>query len=217
MSAKSSSNYANFFRDFAPVVADLHLPAAIEAVVMPRHQQSVLRVNQQGMRLWTHYDTLDNVLCQIVGRKRVVVFPPSQYTNLYMEGSSSRVTNIDAPDLDRFPRFAMAMQHAAEFILTPGDMLVIPAMWLHHVTAIDACISVNIFYETLPKALYDPKDMYGNKDLPAAVKARTALVELATKSFLGGALPAPHDEFALRQAIADLEALADQVALSRRP
>jgi hypothetical protein len=97
-------------------------------------------------------------------------------------------------------------------------MLVIPAMWLHHVTAVDACISVNIFYETLPKGSYDPKDMYGNKDLPAAVAARTELVKLAKKSFFDASrLPAPHDEFALRQAIAELEALADHVALSRRP
>ena len=218
MTARAQSDYSSFYRDFPSIASDVKLPASVESVVFPRLQQSVLRINQKSMQLWTHYDTLDNILCQIVGQKRVVLFPPDQYTNLYMEGSSSRVVNLDEPNLERFPRFAEAMKHAIHFVLNPGDVLCIPAMWLHHVTAIDACISINFFYETLPKAMYDPKDMYGNKDLPAAVKARTDLVAMAKFRFLsGGVLPPPHDEFALRQAIAELEQLADNLAMARRP
>lgn len=39
---------------------------------------SALRVSTRGMQLWTHYDIMDNLLCNVVGRKRVVMWPPEQ-------------------------------------------------------------------------------------------------------------------------------------------
>ncbi len=38
---------------------------------------SCLRISSEGIRLWTHYDIMDNVLCNIRGRKRVVLWEPS--------------------------------------------------------------------------------------------------------------------------------------------
>ena len=42
------------------------------------------------------------------------------------------------PDLERFPRFAQAMEHALTADLGAGDALFIPSMWWQHIQALDA-------------------------------------------------------------------------------
>jgi hypothetical protein len=43
------------------------------------------------------------------------------------------------------------------------------ALWLHHVTALDTGLAVNVFWRNLDPGLYDAKDVYGNKDpIPAS-------------------------------------------------
>lgn len=106
------SERSNLWKDFSVLGNDFTLPTGAYEVIMPRVHQSCLRLNASPLQLWNHYDTFDNVLCQIVGNKRVVMFPPSQYNNLYMTGSSSSVMDIDAPDLIRYPRFIDACKYA---------------------------------------------------------------------------------------------------------
>ncbi|KAG8348646.1 Leucine carboxyl methyltransferase Cupin like domain [Trypanosoma vivax] len=218
---------ANFWRDFAGLRHDFSLPPAAASHIEERMHQACLRISAPPLQLWTHYDTLDNVLCQVVGRKRVVLFPPSEYQNLYVSGSSSAVLNIDAPDLEQFPRFLEASYHAMEVILGPGDMLFIPSLWFHHVTTLDGehCISLNVFFERFPHDDYDKRDLYGNKDLPTAARLRerivTAVQRLIAESSLehtsdGKPLPSDFVEFALRQALQDLRATADNMAAARR-
>ena len=51
--------------DFPSIAQDFSLPAGL----LP-HQaifSSVLRVSSGGIRVWTHYDVMDNLYCQIVG------------------------------------------------------------------------------------------------------------------------------------------------------
>ena len=43
-----------------------------------------LRLSSAGVQLWTHYDIMDNVLFNVVGRKRVLLFPPSQACALHL-------------------------------------------------------------------------------------------------------------------------------------
>ena len=198
---------SNFYRDFSCIAADFAVPEAVAATALcpATHHQSCLRVNQRGMRLWPHYDVMDNVLINVVGRKQVVLFPPTQYANLYMSGSSSPVLDVLRPDAARHPRALAALRSAQVVVLGPGDALVIPALWVHAVTALDACISVNLFYKRAslvrsankqqqqqaseakqqqqkgatrpPEDAYDSKDLYGNKDLPSMVAARKAIVD----------------------------------------
>merc|ERR1712029_64349 len=103
---------------------------------------SVLRVSSSQIRVWTHYDVMDNVYCQIIGHKRAVLWSPSQVEKLYMVGDKSRVVDIDNPDLDQFPMFAH-----------------------------DFGVAVNVFWKELDEKLYDNKDPYGNKDHVPAAKA----------------------------------------------
>ncbi|EKF31682.1 hypothetical protein MOQ_004479 [Trypanosoma cruzi marinkellei] len=218
---------ANVWKDFPQLGGDFVLPPAVAEHVESRMHQACIRLNAPPLQLWTHYDTLDNVLCQVVGKKRVVLFPPSEYNNLYMSGSSSAVLNIDAPDLGRFPRFADACRHAIEVVLEPGDMLFIPSLWFHHITTMEGSysISINVFFERFPHEDYDKKDLYGNKDLPAAARLRKRIVEqvqqLVLEPFIektsdGKPLTPDFVEFALRQAIQDLEEISDNMAVAHR-
>lgn len=95
-----------------------------------------------------HFDALSNLLAQLAGRKRVVLFPPSQSFLLYPYAvghpcDNFSMVDVSDPDLERFP----ALRHACgyEAVLEPGDVLFIPRYWWHYV-------------EQLPSADGGPED-----------------------------------------------------------
>ncbi|AWP12714.1 putative tRNA wybutosine-synthesizing protein 5 [Scophthalmus maximus] len=134
---------------------------------------SVFRISSCGLQLWTHYDVMDNLLAQVTGRKRVVLYSPQDALHLYLSGDKSEVLDIDAPDLKRFPDFVKAKRY--ECVLEPGDLLFIPALWFHNTSALQFGVGVNVFWRHLPGDSYDKKDPYGNKDPVAATRALQAL------------------------------------------
>jgi len=101
--------------------------------------------------------------------KKVTLWKPEEYGHLYMTGSSSRVLDIENPDLRRFPKFAKAK--SLECLLQWGDVLFIPAFWFHNVYTMEPSTSVNIFWRDLAEPFYEKKDLYGNKDLHLGAKA----------------------------------------------
>ena len=135
------------------------------STVPENYFSSVFRVSSAGCQLWTHYDITNNLLCQLTGTKRVVLYPPHQVRNLYVHTSSSRVIDIDNPDYELFPKFRLAEQHRRECILQPGDVLFIPSLWFHNVLSFEASVSVNIFWQHLPPEFFQKRDLYGNKEL----------------------------------------------------
>ena len=112
---------------------------------------------------------MDNVLIQISGKKRVILFPPSDIDYLYMKGDKSQVLDVDKPDLDSYPLFLKATRFECE--LEAGDCLFIPALWLHNVITLSFSIGVNVFWKHLDDAFYEKHDVYGNKDLVNGSKA----------------------------------------------
>lgn len=103
-------------------------------------------------RLWignatqvaTHFDASPNLAVCVAGRRRFTLFPPEQVANLYLgpidntlAGPPNSMVDPDAPDLERYPRFAEALAHAQVAEMEPGDALFIPAIWWHHVRAFD--------------------------------------------------------------------------------
>src|SRR3546814_9299755 len=96
-------------------------------------------------RIPAHQDLHDNLACVAAGRRRVTRFPPDQLANLYIgpldftpAGQANRLVDFAAPDLARFPRFAEALRHAQVAGLGPGDAVIIPSMWWHHMKELDA-------------------------------------------------------------------------------
>eukprot|EP00041_Stephanoeca_diplocostata_P013714 m.242272 g.242272 ORF g.242272 m.242272 type:complete len:594 (-) comp19440_c0_seq1:267-2048(-) len=95
-----------------------------------------------------HYDSYGcNFVTQIHGRKRWIMFPPSESSKLYPtrmpyeESSVFSDVNIERPDAQRHPLFRSAIGYEA--ILEPGDVLFVPRHWWHHVTCLSTSISVN--------------------------------------------------------------------------
>ena len=106
----------------------------------PRHTVSPL-----------HYDPLDNLLMQVVGWKRVLLFGPSDgseggekreinTTSWHYAGHDGNQYNTSAVDVEnpdhvKFPNFRDA-PIPYECILGPGDGLFIPKHWWHHVRSL---------------------------------------------------------------------------------
>lgn len=158
---------------FPELADDIKLP---QVVPPQQHFSTVLRISSPGLRLWTHYDVMDNFLIQVQGHKEVLLWPPEAHDNLYIQGSSSPIINVDEPDLLKYPKFAEVAP--LKCTLGPGDVLFIPSLWFHNVLAQDFSVSVNVFWRHLPTSFYERKDLYGNRDLVPANLADQAAEEV---------------------------------------
>lgn len=128
-----------------------------------------------------HHDPSENVACVVSGRRRFTLFPPDQIANLYMgpfertpAGTTISMVDFDTPDLDRYPGFAEAMEHALVADLEPGDAIYIPYMWWHHVRSLDRLnMLVNYWWKPPTADRAHPMDamllaMLTIRDLPPA-------------------------------------------------
>jgi hypothetical protein len=112
-----------------------------------------------------HYDASPNIAVCAVGRRRFTLFPPDQVSNLYpgpLEptpgGQVVSMVDFANPDLTRYPRFAEAARHALIAELGPGDVLVYPALWWHHVEALEAFnVLVNYWWNAVPAYVDSPQ------------------------------------------------------------
>ncbi|KAK3272363.1 hypothetical protein CYMTET_19341, partial [Cymbomonas tetramitiformis] len=107
---RQASHLPTMFPELAEDLRDMLGPDWL--IPADAYHSSVMRISSGTTRLWMHYDTMDNLLAQVVGSKRVVLYPPSEAAFLYVEGSSSRIDDIDAPDSKMFPMFTQAVGRA---------------------------------------------------------------------------------------------------------
>jgi hypothetical protein len=115
-------------------------------------------------RIAAHYDVPDNIAVVAAGRRRFTLFPPEQVSNLYIgpldftpAGQAISLVDFAKPDLERFPRFAQAMQTARAAELGPGDAIFIPSMWWHHIEALEPFNTlVNYWWRQSPPYMDSP-------------------------------------------------------------
>ncbi|WP_101927577.1 MULTISPECIES: cupin-like domain-containing protein [Luteimonas] len=135
-------------------------------------------------RIAAHQDLPDNLACVVAGRRRVTLFPPEQLPNLYIgpldltpAGQPISLVDFAAPDIARFPRFAEALQHAQVAELEPGDAVLIPSMWWHHMEGLTPFnVLVNYWWRQSPAWMDTPMNalmlaLMTVRDLPPAQRA----------------------------------------------
>ncbi|HEY0802110.1 MAG TPA: cupin-like domain-containing protein [Steroidobacteraceae bacterium] len=111
-----------------------------------------------------HFDNTENLACVVAGRRRFTMFPPDQIRNLYVgpldltpAGQPVSLVDIRNPDLKRFPRYADALKVAEVAELEPGDAVYVPALWWHHVEALDEFnVLVNYWWRDVPDYFDSP-------------------------------------------------------------
>lgn len=96
-----------------------------------------------------HHDYVENLLVQVNGVKRVLLWSPEQYEQLYVipwghVHDRQSPVDVKAPDLAKYPRFAEA--RALTAILNPGDMIYMPFGWLHYVETEKTSVSINYWW-----------------------------------------------------------------------
>jgi hypothetical protein len=171
-------------RPNAPIIAiqmlplATHLPAFVQQNPMSLLPQIEPLLWLGGrVRTQIHHDRDHNLACVIAGRRRFVLFPPEQVPNLYIGPIDNppplSIVDLEAPDFVRFPRFAEALAAAQRAELGPGDALLMPRHWWHHVTSRGPYNAmVNYWWGTQPQGLENPYDCFltallALKDLPA--------------------------------------------------
>ena len=112
-----------------------------------------------------HNDRDHNLACVVAGHRRFLLFPPEQVTNLYIGPLDNppplSFVDPEAPDLEKFPRFRKALDAARVARLGPGDALLMPRYWWHHVTSHDSYNAmVNYWWGDSPPGLGNPHDAF---------------------------------------------------------
>lgn len=131
-----------------------------------------------------HHDPSENVAVVAAGRRRFTLFPPERIGDLYMgpfeltpAGTTISLVDFDAPDPERFPRFADALADALSAELDPGDAIYIPYQWWHHVRSTEAVnMLVNYWWSPPTGGRGQPRDAFLHallaiKRLPRAHRA----------------------------------------------
>ncbi|NND56484.1 MAG: cupin-like domain-containing protein [Xanthomonadales bacterium] len=136
-------------------------------------------------RVAAHFDFPSNIACVVAGHRRIILFPPEQLPNLYVgplhftpAGQPISLVDFHAPDYDQFPKFREAVENARMSVLAPGDAIVIPSMWWHHLEGLDAFnVLVNYWWRSSPAYMGSPLSVLqhailGLRDLPDAQRRR---------------------------------------------
>uniref|UniRef100_A0A8C8K7N8 Uncharacterized protein n=1 Tax=Oncorhynchus tshawytscha TaxID=74940 RepID=A0A8C8K7N8_ONCTS len=108
-----------------------------------------------------------NLLAQVTGRKRVMVYSPQDTLHLNLTGDKSEGLAIDCSDLGWFPEFVKAWWYWCT--RTCGNILhqfnIVPVspsdLCFHNTMALQFGMGVNIFWCHLPAEGYNKNDPYG--------------------------------------------------------
>jgi len=116
-----------------------------------------LWIGPKGTVTPLHHDLTNNLLAQVVGRKRFVIASSAEIARVYNLEHCFSAVDIRHIDFSAYP--AVRDVRLLEFELGPGDAVFLPVGWWHFVEALDFSMSVsftnfrwnNDFTETYPR------------------------------------------------------------------
>jgi hypothetical protein len=135
-----------------PELADLAAFGLVDSAQLEQGSPR-LWIGTGGHRVAAHFDTMHNLACPLIGRKRFTLFPPEALPHMYIGplddaiGAPSSRVSVEAPDLARFPRFRAAQELSRVAELEPGDVLFLPAYWWHAVESIGLNVMLNYWWD----------------------------------------------------------------------
>ncbi|BAY23189.1 transcription factor jumonji jmjC domain protein [Calothrix sp. NIES-2100] len=147
-----------------------HFPELVKDIVYPKFFEKKPKVmyfffgfanKKSTSKTYLHFDDVHNIFVQIRGRKKFILFPPSNYLSFYPpireNGFSPAWSKVNpvVPDLKSYPEFPW--QDKIEVVLEAGEILYIPPLWWHHVTAVEENISLTFWYPPSIKDLFAQK------------------------------------------------------------
>ncbi|KAI0403008.1 leucine carboxyl methyltransferase [Xylaria palmicola] len=194
-----SDQPANLEADFPSIAHDFQLPPELSFV--KRNQfSSVLRISGP-VNMWLHYDVMANVYCQIAGAKRLLLFPPDDVGHLsFAPGASSSSIDVFSGLGTDDPSLAPTRPHEAT--LGPGDVLLLPPLWLHATAPLtDLGFAVNVFFRSLEAGYASGRDVYGNRDVAAYERGRQDVARIAGSL---GRLPRDMQAFYMRRLVDEM-------------
>ena len=96
-----------------------------------------------------HFDSKDNFIYQIIGRKRWTIFSPQDHQFLGIvkgRGSlewSSALATLGTPDEKQFPLYKYA--NPIQVTLSPGEVMYLPRGWVHAVENLEPAFMLNLW------------------------------------------------------------------------
>lgn len=170
-------------RSIFPDVVDYVQPLD-ELILSTENIQINLWIGRRGITTHTHYDATFNFFVQLQGKKRFTLFPPSEpiylYPCLHPHYGHSQI-DIANPNLDQLP-VHRPKAHVAE--IGPGDMLVVPPFWFHHVETLEESVSINVWSDAPEFALINSiytkalpfEESWGHDELVKAAKVYIEMI-----------------------------------------
>lgn len=96
-----------------------------------------------------HFDSKDNFVYQIIGRKKWYLYSPQDHNFLYFvknKGTlewSSALDSLDKPSIEKYPLYKYS--NLIEVILEPGEVLYLPRGWVHAVENLEPAFMINLW------------------------------------------------------------------------
>lgn len=158
------------------LAAEVH---PLSEVLIPKKVEHVnIWAGQAGVSTHLHFDTYENFYVQLYGKKRFLIFSPSQGKNLYSfpflhPSHAQSQLDVDHLNPGLYPNQQRAECMVADLI--PGDILYLPPLYWHHVISTTVSIGVNAWSTSAQQERFNTAIQTSAKGLlhtwPTQVKA----------------------------------------------
>ncbi|XP_055911901.1 bifunctional peptidase and arginyl-hydroxylase JMJD5 [Eupeodes corollae] len=135
-----------------------HVPVLKDDIICPKYCSLGEKSDKVDIKAWLgpkgtispmHQDPRHNILCQVFGRKRVILASPDDTKFLYPHETefflNTSQINAEELDFDKFPLSKNVKFY--HLTLQEGECLYMPPKWWHYIRSESKSFSVNFWFE----------------------------------------------------------------------